>query len=333
MQDTGFDIPVALFIFKRQETVIRILKVLEVIKPRKLYLISDNGRNEAEKKLVCEVRENIERAITWDCEIIKRYQNENVGVYENIAGGAKWVFEHEENAIFLEDDNLPEKTFFPFCEELLKKYTNNPRVLWICGSNYLEECSPANNEDYIFSKNMLPCGWASWRDKFNSFYDGELSLYSNENKRRLKTNYLNKKLYCQDMYNIEYELDYKKLHGRFYSWDYQMSFSLRIHDVYSIIPKFNQIKNIGVDNNSTHGGTSLGNVMVERFCERRTKELNFPLTHPKSLVIDEKIENALAEIIIDPTFFTFKSRLSRFIRNIFRLNKTVSIKNAIINNE
>ncbi|ROW35381.1 hemolytic protein HlpA, partial [Citrobacter europaeus] len=228
MQDTGFDIPVALFIFKRQETVIRILKVLEMIKPRKIYLISDNGRNEAEKKLVCEVRENIERAIGWDCEIIKRYQAENVGVYENIAGGAKWVFEYEEKAIFLEDDNLPEKTFFPFCEELLNKYMNDSRVLWICGSNYLEECSPQNNEDYIFSKNMLPCGWASWRDKFNSFYDGELSLYSNENKRRMREVYLNKKLYCQDMYNIEYEMDYKKLHCRFYLLDYPVSFLLRV---------------------------------------------------------------------------------------------------------
>lgn len=333
MQDIRFDIPVALFIFKRQESVIRILKVLETIKPTRLYLISDNGRNDTEKKLVSEVRRNIENAITWDCEIVKRYQVENVGVYENIAGGAKWVFEREEKAIFLEDDNLPEASFFPFCEELLKKYENDKKVLWICGSNYLEECSPENNADYIFSKNMLPCGWASWSDKFNCFYDGELSLYNNKTKKELKKNYLNKKLYCQDMYNVEYELDYKKLHGRFYSWDYQMTFSLRAHDVYSIIPKFNQIKNIGVDTNSTHGGTSLSNIMVERFCERRTKEIKFPLTHPQNITIDSKIEDALAEIIVDPNFFTFKSRLSRLIRKVCRLNKTVSIKNAITRNE
>ncbi|QMG40583.1 glycosyltransferase family 2 protein [Citrobacter freundii] len=330
MKDIRFDIPVALFIFKRQKSVLRILKVLETIKPKKIYLISDNGRNEAEKKLVFEVRNNIERAITWDCEIIRRYQAENVGVYENIAGGAKWVFEHEERAIFLEDDNLPEQSFFPFCEELLEKYNNESRVLWICGSNYLEECSPDNNADYVFSKNMLPCGWASWRDKFNTFYDGELSLYNNEIKKKVKQSYSNKKLYCQDMYNVEYELDFKKLHGRFYSWDYQMSFSLRAHDVYSIIPKYNQIKNIGVDNNSTHGGTSLSNIMVERFCERKTKELTFPLKHPNNITIDLKIEDALAEIIIDPGFFKFKSKFSRLIRNVFRLSKAVSIKNAIL---
>lgn len=333
MQDIRFDIPVALFIFKREESVMRILKVLEEIKPKKLYLISDNGRTDAEKQLVSQVRSNIESAVTWDCEIIKRYQSKNVGVYENIAGGAKWVFEREKEAIFLEDDNLPEISFFPFCEELLKKYKNDQRILWICGSNYLEECNPENGADYIFSKNMLPCGWASWGDKFNHFYDGELSLFNSTTKNKLKNSYIDKKLYHQDMYNIEYEIDYKKKHGRFYSWDYQMAFSLRAHDVYSIIPKFNQIKNIGVDDNSTHGGTSLSNIMVERFCERKTKEIEFPLKHPDNLIIDRNIEDALAKIIVDPNFYTLKSRLSRIIRKLFRLDKTVSIKNAIMKNE
>ncbi|WP_407195690.1 hypothetical protein [Citrobacter farmeri] len=283
--------------------------------------------------MVCQVRGNIENAVTWNCEIIKRYQTENVGVYENIAGGAKWVFEREEKAIFLEDDNLPETSFFPFCEELLQRYEDDKRVLWICGSNYLEECIPENKADYIFSKNMLPCGWASWSDKFNHYYDGELSLFNKNARKALKKSYLNKKLYHQDMYNIEYELDYKKINGRFYSWDYQMAFSLRVHDVYSIIPKFNQIKNIGVDDDSTHGGTSLSNIMVERFCERKTKKIEFPLTHPDNVTIDVKLEEILAMVIIDPNFYTLKSRLSRVIRNIFRLNKTVSIKDAIMKNE
>ena len=333
MQDTRFDIPVALFIFKRQESVLRILKVLETIKPSKLYLISDNGRCDAEKKIVSQVRDAIETAITWNCEIIKRYQTENVGVYENIAGGARWVFEREEKAIFLEDDNLPQASFFPFCEELLKKYEDDKRVLWICGSNYLEECEPENKADYIFSKNMLPCGWASWGDKFNHYYDGELFLFSKATKKNLKKGYQNKKLYHQDMYNIEYELDYKKLHGRFYSWDYQMAFSLRVHDVYSIIPRLNQIKNIGVDNNSTHGGSSLNSVMVERFCERKTKNIEFPLMHPQHIKVDTRIEDALANIIIDPGFYTLKSMLSRFVRRVGRLNKAVSIKKAITRNE
>lgn len=37
------------------------------------------------------------------------------------------------------------------------------------------------------------------------------------------------------------------------SWDFQMCFSLRSNDMYGISPSKNQIKNIGVDQDSTHG--------------------------------------------------------------------------------
>ncbi|MFC0229269.1 hypothetical protein [Serratia aquatilis] len=328
MESKEFNIPVVLFIFKRLDSVIEILKVLEKIKPKKIYLLSDGGRNSEEVTLVKSIREKIELAITWPCEVIKRYQANNVGVYNNIAGGAKWVFEREEHAIFLEDDNLPELTFFPYCEDLLNKYNDDSRVLWICGSNYLEECTPENNTSYFFSKNMLPCGWASWGWKFNKFYDGDLQLWESEYiKKRLKQEYNFKKLYYQDIYNIEYELDYKKLHGRFYSWDYQMSFSLRAHNLYSIVPKYNQIKNIGVDTDSTHGGTSLSNVMVQRFCERKTKILSFPLIHPNTLLMDITLDRKIAKIILDPSFFSIRSIISRYLKNKFNLNKTLSIKN------
>ncbi|MDI5836505.1 hypothetical protein [Shewanella xiamenensis] len=325
-----FDVPVALFIFKRTTSVLLILKVLEKIRPTKLYLISDHGRNDLEKELVLEARKKIEDAVTWECEIFRRYQVSNVGVYENIAGGAKWVFEHEDTAIFLEDDNLPEITFFHYCSELLSKYKEHEKVLWICGSNYLEECSPKNGASYIFSYNMLPCGWASWRDKFNRYYDGDLSLYSEIGKKNLRNKYKNKRLFEQDIYNIEYELDYKEKHGHFYSWDYQMTFSMRYHNVYSIIPKLNQIRNIGVDENSIHGGNSLNDIMVERFCERKTSQLDFPLIHPTELACDDVIEEAIANVIIDPRFFSLKSIVSRFIRRAFGINKTISLKDAFI---
>jgi hypothetical protein len=330
MQDK-FNVPIAIFLFKRSESVLKILKVLDKIKPSKLYLISDHGRSDLEKKQVAETREKIESAITWDCVIIKRYQNENVGVYENIAGGAKWVFSYEDTAIFLEDDNLPEITFFQYCADLLDEYKDNEEVLWICGSNYLEECSPENEASYVFSKNMLPCGWASWGNKFNRYYDGELSFYQSLGKKALRAKYKNNRLYQQDVYNLEYELDFNRLNGRFYSWDYQMAFSMRAHDLYAIIPKYNQITNVGVDHNSVHGGSSMNNIMVERFCERKTKKLEFPLVHPKALVVDNAIENMLADLIIDPNFFSLKSIVSRGIRKVFKLNKTISIKEAFKN--
>ena len=117
-----FDIPVVVFIFKRLDTLEKIFARLAEIRPKKLYLIADQGRDDAERSAAAEVREGVEAFITWDCEVVRDYAKENRGVYGNIALGAKKVFEQEPMAIFLEDDNLPSASFFPFCEEMLNRY-------------------------------------------------------------------------------------------------------------------------------------------------------------------------------------------------------------------
>ena len=117
-----FNIPVVLFTFKRSNTVERILKVFKTVGVSKLYLFSDYGRNDEEKALVEQTRTEILNMIDWDCEVIKKFATENKGVFNSIAMGAKEVFEVEDKAIFLEDDNLPEISFFRYCEEMLNKY-------------------------------------------------------------------------------------------------------------------------------------------------------------------------------------------------------------------
>lgn len=322
----SFNVPVALFLFKRAEKSVEIIRRISEIKPEKIYLLSDGGRDEKEKSEVEQCRKAVEKAIDWNCEVIKKYESSNVGVYNNIAGGAKWVLLREERAIFLEDDNLPELTFFSFCEELLEKYKEDTRVLWICGTNYLQQYEPKDGSSYLFTKNMMPCGWATWANKFSRFYDGELKLWQSEYvRKRLRLEYPYKKLYYQDKYNIEYEIDALESSGRFYSWDYQMAFTMRVHNLYAIVPKYNQITNIGVDSFSTHGGSSNKNIMVERFCGLPTKPLVFPLTHPSVFLTDEDFEISIARITCDPRFFSIRSMLSRFIRSIFKIRKSESI--------
>lgn len=328
----NFSIPVVLFLFKRIDKPLEVLKQISKVAPARLYLLSDGGRNKEEKALVEKCRQAIEEAITWDCEVIRKYEENNIGVYSNIAEGANWVFQREEFAIFLEDDNLPEISFFKFCEEVLAKYRDDSRVLWVCGTNYLKEYAPKDGSSYVFTKNMMPCGWASWANKFTRFYDGELTLWRNSYiKERIQDEYLYKNLYYQDKYNLEYELDAKESLGRFYSWDYQMSFSMRAHNVYAIVPKYNQIKNIGVDSDSTHGGHTMQDIMVERFCGIETKMMEFPLKHPDALLIDRPFEVAVAKIILHPKFFSPRSIASRMIRSFFGVKKTESIAGFLKN--
>ena len=47
-----FDIPVAMFIFKRKDTVLRIIDRIREVKPQTFYLIADEGRNEEDYTIV-----------------------------------------------------------------------------------------------------------------------------------------------------------------------------------------------------------------------------------------------------------------------------------------
>lgn len=322
-----FQIPIVLFLFKRVDKLIQIIDRISQIQPSKIYLIGDGGRTLDEQAEIENSRKIIEAAITWECEVVKRYAPENIGVYENIAGGAKWVFKYEETAIFLEDDNLPELSFFPFCEEILERYKNDSRVLWICGTNYLKEYEPKDGSSYVVTKNMMPCGWASWSYKFNKYYDGELLLWKDSYiQERIKKEYSYKPLLYQDIDNWNDELWHKNEFGKFISWDYQMSFTQRVHGLYAIAPKYNQITNIGVDMDSIHHGNSFENEMTRRFCGLPTKSIEFPLKHPKALLIDEEFELATSKIITLPWKMRTRKAVTRSIKRIIGMRMDKSLK-------
>ena len=303
-----FDIPVVLIIFRRCDTMPRIIQRLAKVKPRKVYILADEGRNEKEIEQAHECRKTVESLINWDCEVVKNYAEENRGVYRNIGEGAKWVFEREEKAIFLEDDNLPETSFFRYADEMLEKYETAPEVLWICGTNYVTNMN--GKESYAFTQHLLPCGWASWSTKFLKYYDGELSTFRDEaHKRKFYSSYSNRWLAQWQYQSVRNEVERHERTGRFISWDYQMLWSVRSNGLYGVVPLRNQITNIGVDEFSIHGGNSKNNVMTDRFCEVPSKQLDFPLVHPNEIAINKSVEHQLADIICPPHSTVLKSLL------------------------
>ena len=321
-----FDIPVVLFIFKRDKAV-EIMKRIGEVKPSKVYIMADQGRNEEEKKLAAKCREQVEAAITWDCEVIKDYAEENRGVYHNIGQGAIRVLRREKWAIFLEDDNLPELSFFPFCKEMLERYENDSRVLWVCGTNYLGDYTPKNGDSYVFTRHMLPCGWASWSNKFEKFYDGDLSLTEDPTvMERIGDVYCNKKVYTQYQRSWMRERNLIKDGKKPISWDYQMDFTIKAHNLYGICPCKNQIKNIGVDEYSIHGGNSFSRVMTQRFCGMDSYPLEFPLKHPATLLPDPVFEKKIGKIILYPWKVRQIHNLSAFLRRVLKVpyNKSIS---------
>ena len=323
-----FDIPVVLIIFRRCDTMPRIIQRLAKVKPRKVYILADEGRNEKEIEQAHECRKTVESLINWDCEVVKNYAEENRGVYRNIGEGAKWVIEREEKAIFLEDDNLPETSFFRYADEMLEKYETAPEVLWICGTNYVTDMN--GKESYAFTQHLLPCGWASWSTKFLKYYDGELSTFRDEaHKRKFYSSYSNRWLAQWQYQSVRNEVERHERTGRFISWDYQMLWSVRSNGLYGVVPLRNQITNIGVDEFSIHGGNSKNNVMTDRFCEVPSKQLDFPLVHPNEIAINKSVEHQLADIICPPHSTVLKSLLSSKMKRLMKQDTAKSWKQIL----
>jgi hypothetical protein len=317
----GFDIPVCLFLFQRSDTVLRIIERLSEVKPKRLYLMCDQGRNEEEKKRVSLCRETVEKAINWECDVIKDYAPENRGVFGNIGLGALRVFEKEDVAIFLEDDNLPEVTFFQFCKEMLDRYKDNDRVLWVCGTNYLGKYNNESNESYMFTQSLLPCGWASWKNKFVKYYDAYFEHYNDIVVSRMRETYRCKPLFKQQLEVIDRERTRMQNGERFGSWDFQMCFSIRANDLLGISPKYNQIRNIGVDAFSEHGGHSYNNIMTKRFCGMESYPLDYPLKHPETVLIDYEYERIIDRIILYPLSWRIRKPFGKIKRKVISIIK------------
>ena len=314
-----FQIPVVLFTFKRSNTLERIFNVLREVNVSKIYLFSDYGRNDEEKALVDKTREAILKMIDWDCEVIKMFASENQGVFNSIGMGAKRVFEKEEKAIFLEDDNLPESSFFRYCEEMLNKYEDNEKVLWICGTNYEIE-SKYLDTDYVFTKHMLPCGWASWSKKFNKYYLTSFSILNDKaNRKKIKKAYENRWLYRQQIRSFRCE-KYREEHQRRYlSWDFHMALSLRYFDMYGIAPKYNQIRNIGIDDFSTHGGTSTKKPNTAKFCEIPTHPMPEQMKGPDSVEINKVFEKNITKAVLAPLYIRLLFPVITITKKILRM--------------
>lgn len=316
-----FEIPVCLFVFQRKDTVLQIIDRISQVKPRKMYLISDQGRNEEERQRVAECRRVAENAINWKCELVKDYAQDNRGVFGNIGLGAKRVFEQEEVAIFLEDDNLPETTFFYYCQEMLERYRDNERIVWVCGTNYLGKYYNETYDSYMFTQHLLPCGWASWKNKYEKYYDAYFSHYNKNVTQRMKATYRNIPLFKQQIESINREYNRMQSGEKFRSWDYQMCFSIRANDLLGISPAYNQIKNIGVDSFSEHGGVSYSDIMTQRFCGMDSFPLEFPLRHPETILIDPDYEEKIGNIILYPLSWRIRKPFGKLKRKIFSFLK------------
>ena len=91
------EIPILIIVFNRIEETKKLLDSLRILKPKKIYVACDGPRKNKleEHEIVIKVR-NLINTIDWDCKIIRKFSEENLGCKINIIEAIDWLFENEE---------------------------------------------------------------------------------------------------------------------------------------------------------------------------------------------------------------------------------------------
>jgi len=239
--------PVLFLIFNRPENSMQVFNVIKEYKPIKFYIAADGPRTDKlGEKEICEKTREIIKLIDWECEIKTLFRDENLGCKNAISKAIDWFFENETEGIILEDDVVPNRDFFSFCEYSLEKYYDDERVMMITGTNYLSDES--NPYTYFFSRHYTIWGWATWRRSWK-LYDVNMSDWNNsEVKNDIK--YMHNSNFIWKHFKFTFE----SLSSTYINtWDIQWVFTCLINNGLCVTPKVNLVSNIGID--GTHGKT------------------------------------------------------------------------------
>jgi hypothetical protein len=280
--------PVVLILFKRPETTRRVFEAIRQARPRTLFVVADaprpNRAGEAEKS--AETRALIDQ-VDWDCNVIKRYADSNLGCAQSIIQGLNWVFDRVEQAIILEDDCLPHPTFFRFCDELLSRYQDDDRITSISGQN-VQFGQRRGNYSYYFSRYNHIWGWATWRRAWQH-YDAEMRLWPEVKARGLLRDILIDpeavRYWTQVLDTIYTDPDLQ-----FRNWSFKWTLSCWCQNGLGIIPNANLISNIGFDADGTTIQSAKGK-FAEQYSNAPTSAIDFPLRHPAFVVRDLKADD------------------------------------------
>ena len=292
--------PVAFFVFCRPETTERVWAQICKAEPKTLYLCADAARpdREGEAERVAAARRIVE-TVDWECDVHRIYADRNMGCDARITSALDEIFRTEERAIVLEDDCLPDLSFFRYCDELLDRYEKDERVLCVCGANPAANMG-LFNESYAFSRNPAGHGWATWKRAW-TLYDESLACWDAPERRAaiLGRNPELKRFLGRLVREIRTDV-----HN---PWDTHWLFVNLERQGLSCVPRQNLINHLYAPVGAVHITTNI---------EMPTGEMAFPLVHPRTIQRNIALDRVVAERVWD--VLPFHRRVLRRLRLLLK---------------
>jgi len=264
--------PVLFLIFNRPDLTRKSFSAIRRYQPKHLFVAADGPRSSKEGEALAseETRKIVTENIDWDCEVQTLFRDQNLGCQKAVSSGISWFFENVDEGIILEDDCLPDPSFFEFCDELLEKYRNNKSIGTISGDNFQHGISRGASS-YYFSKFFHCWGWATWKDRWALY---ESNLYQDPDEiRKVVANFplvFGEHKHWESTFRRtnENEID---------TWDYRFLYACWKNKLLSVLPQVNLVENIGFTSDATHTTGSRPSYAGDG------DAIQFPLVHPDKI--------------------------------------------------
>lgn len=294
---------VLFLVFNRLDPVRDVFSEIKKAKPPRLYIASDGPREFkiTERATVESVREYILSQIDWKCEVKTLFREKNLGCKIAVSSAIDWFFNHEEMGIILEDDCLPNQSFFRYCERLLDLYRDDCRVGQISGFNSLRNVY-RSDFDYFFSQYGSIWGWATWRRAWK-YYNLKIESWPYIKEKKIHENFMMSWLEK----NLRSFLFDRLYRGEINTWDYQWTYAKNINSMLSIVPSKNLIINIGFGSDATHTTSSMPeylkdlkrqDLLIEKINPFIVREIGYDRIYHKRYIINKsQICNFISEKI------------------------------------
>ncbi|AOP33713.1 glycosyl transferase [Leptospira tipperaryensis] len=281
--------PVLLIAFNRPDFTSIVFETIRQYKPNKFYLAVNAPRADKEGEIQrCADVRSILKKVDWDCEIHTLFREEHLQLKISVSSAITWFFENEEMGIVLEDDIVPDPTFYIYCEQLLEYYKDDSRIGMISGDNFGFGYR-RNQDSYYYSLYTHIWGWASWRRAWQGY-----DVYMKDYVEFFKDGWL------RDLFPDPIEFQFWKknfdavAYENFETWDFQWVYHNLKNGRLNIMPVINLIKNIGFGEGAAH------TIHPSPYANMKTESVSFPLSHPKFVVRDLESDAFSKKTFINP---------------------------------
>lgn len=238
----AFNTPVLLVVFNRPTLTQKVLTILKENNVNNLFIAYDAPRDNVPDDLInCSEVYQMIHEIDWTDNVQILARAKNLGCGHSISQAIDWFFTKVEEGIILEDDCLPSSSFFRFAQLGLDDFRDDKCIWQIDGSNFN---AFGSTQLYEFSTFPLIWGWATWKDRWDSYRfdfthkEASKIILNQFDNLFIKTFWLNR---IKDFFSNAVD-----------TWDYQWMLTIWKHHGKVVRPPVNLVQNDGFSSRSTH---------------------------------------------------------------------------------